>query len=190
MATKQRVLFLEGKRLYLRPVEEGDLASFRRWMNDPDIRQFLLRQAPLDDVAERKWFEAMNRSTPPIDIVLGIVLKKGDRLIGDTGIHRIDWINRNGTTGAVIGEKDCWGKGYGSEAKELILSYAFDTLNLHRINSAVLSTNPRSLAYLQKCGYRIEGRRRRLARSRMLSWPQNSLEPALNCFWNVRGVFG
>ena len=151
------VTFLKGKRLYLRPLEAEDLDRCRLWINDPDLRRYILRQFPMDALNELRWHETRDRTSAPQDISLAIVLKKGDRHIGNMGLHRIDWINRNATTGAIIGEADCREKGYGAEAKELLLAYAFDTLGLHRISSNVLSTNPRSLAYLKKSGYREEG---------------------------------
>ncbi len=160
MRTKNQTLFLKGKRLYLRPIEEGDLNRCRRWINDPDIRRFVHGQFPLDSIAEKQWFEGASRGKPMRDIHFAIVLIRGDRHIGNIGLHGIDWVNRNATTGALIGEADCRDKGYGSAAKELLLAYAFDTLGLHRINSFALATNGRSLAYLKKSGYVIEGRHR------------------------------
>lgn len=154
---EQPAVFLQGRRIYLRAFEGGDLDRMRRWMNDPEIRQFILRQTPLDPIDEQKWHEGRSRGPTPTDIGFAIVLKEGNRHIGNTGIHHIDWINRNAGTGAVIGEKDCWSKGYGSEAKALVLEYCFNTLGLHRIWSTVLATNPRSLTYLKKSGYREEG---------------------------------
>jgi RimJ/RimL family protein N-acetyltransferase len=151
------VIFLEGKRLYLRPHELKDVERCRKWINNPNIRPFLLLQFPISEAGERAWLESLNSVSNPSDIVFAIVLKRGDRLIGNTGIHRIDWLNRHAMTGAMIGEIDCQGKGYGSEAKELILRYCFNTLGLHRISSSVLANNPRSLAYLKKAGYREEG---------------------------------
>lgn len=90
-----------------------------------------------------------------------ITEKSNHTPIGTIGLHNIDWRNRYCTTGALIGEKEYWGKGYGTEAKLLLLKYAFDTLGLEKICSNVLAINPRSKAYLKKTGYREEGCRRR-----------------------------
>jgi len=151
------VIFLSGKRLHLRALETEDLDRCRRWVNDPDIRQFILNQMPFDEIGERQWHESRDRGQFRTDITLAMVLKKGSRHIGLTGIHHIDWINRTASTGAIIGEAAYREKGYGSEAKAIVLQYAFDTLDLHRICSTVLATNLRSLAYLKKSGYRQEG---------------------------------
>lgn len=157
------IMFLEGERLYLRPLEETDLGRCRYWMNDPELLQFLKRRFPLTEAEERAWFErrtAVPANALPTEVLFAIVLKDGNRHIGNLGLHRIDWLHGEATSGTVIGEKDCWGKGYGSEAKMLLLRYAFLTLNLRRVSSAVYSTNPRSLACQKKCGYVKEGCRR------------------------------
>lgn len=156
----ERVIFLSGKRLYLRPLEETDLDRCCRWINDPEIRPFLLNQWPLDAISEKQWHEGRDRSLPPSCLTVAIVLHDGDRHIGNMGLHKIDWRSRHGETGTLIGEKECWGQGYGSEAKELLLAYAFDTLGLHRVTSVVLATNARSLGCQRKCGYVEEGRLR------------------------------
>ncbi len=153
-------MFLQGKRVYLRPIDASDLGRCERWINDPEIRPFIRMQFPTDAMAQKKWHEGRDRGHPRRDILLAIVLRKNDRHIGNMGLHGIDWINRSAITGALIGEKDCWSRGYGREAKELLLTYAFDTLGLHRISSDVRANNPRSFAYLKKSGYVEEGRER------------------------------
>lgn len=157
MQNYERVVFLESDRLYLRAIEEGDLSAAQRWVNDPETRRFLGRVTPLDAIAERNWHQGRSRSAHPGDIVFAVVLKEGDRYIGNIGLHGIDWINGVATTGAVIGEADCRNRGYGTEAKMLVLKYAFDELRLERIESKVLATNGRSLRALEKQGYAVEG---------------------------------
>jgi RimJ/RimL family protein N-acetyltransferase len=156
----QPIEFLRGDRLYLRPLEESDLPRCQRWINDPSVRRFLLPQRPMDFAAELAWWKNNDRDTLPRSLVLAIVLRDGHRHVGNTGLHAIDWINRMAETGTLIGEADCREKGYGSEAKELLLEYAFQTLNLHRINSHTMEFNARSAAYLRKTGYVEEGRLR------------------------------
>ena len=141
------------EKVYLRPLEKSDAGRCCRWINDPDIRCFVSCQPLLSFSQEEKWLE--NTDT------LAIIAKNGNKHIGNIGISDINWINRRGTTGALIGEKDYWGKGYGTEAKLLLLKHAFDTLGLEKICSTVLSTNPRSKAYLEKTGYQEEGCLRR-----------------------------
>ncbi|MFZ1075171.1 MAG: GNAT family protein [Minisyncoccia bacterium] len=153
----ERVVFLDGNRLYLRPHCASDVPLLVRWMNDPNIRIFVNRRYPLGAKEEERWIERLAELKN--DIVLMIVLKgqtpADDRPIGNIGLHNIELENGIATTGAVIGEKECWGKGYGTEAKMILLNHAFNTLNLRKIYSRVLALNPRSRRYSEKCGYTL-----------------------------------
>lgn len=156
--------FIVGSRVNLRPLDvETDLDACWRWANDPEIRLYIKQRLPMTREEEREWFLKPRLN----DVVLGIEVKPsviGDpcRLIGTTALGRINWLQRHATSGTLIGEKDCWGHGYGTEAKMLLLRYAFLTLNLHRVTSNVYATNERSLRCQKKCGYREEGRFREM----------------------------
>ena len=155
-----RIIFLEGRKTILRPLHTSDAPVLVRWMNDPEVRRFISRITPVSEGAEKAWMESLDRRTE--DIVLMVETKEGVP-IGVMGIHKIHWQNRTATTGAALGEKTYWGKGFGQDAKMALLRYAFHTLNLRKICSVCYAFNHRSAAYNLKCGYRIEGRRRKQA---------------------------
>lgn len=150
--------YLEGKRIYLRPLDKKrDTAISCRWINAEEMRQFIGSGAfPTSLEAEEAWFDEKPEKFPQ-RVRLAIVLKKNDRLIGSTSLDNINWVDRSASTGTLIGEKRDRGKGYGSEAKSLLLRYAFQTLGLNRIESKVLCYNHASLRYTEKCGYHQEG---------------------------------
>jgi RimJ/RimL family protein N-acetyltransferase len=80
--------------------------------------------------------------------------------IGNTGLHQIDWKNRMAVFGIVLGEKAYWGQGFGTEAARTILRFAFEELNLHRVELEVFDFNPRAIRSYEKVGFRHEGTRR------------------------------
>jgi RimJ/RimL family protein N-acetyltransferase len=151
--------FLIGDQIYLRPLELTDLERCQRWFNDPDVRQFLDSVRPISQEAERAFLEkAVGRAaSPDADLIMAIALKQDDRHIGNAGLHHINLVDRNAEFGIAIGEKDCWGKGCGTEAARLMVGYAFDTLNLHRVYLRVHDINPRGLSAYEKVGFRREG---------------------------------
>jgi RimJ/RimL family protein N-acetyltransferase len=151
------VVFLKGKKVILRPVSEKDIPLFLRWLNDPEVRQYIANILPVTEGGEREYIQGLAKKSDT-DIVLVIEVK--GRPIGVMGLHRINWQSRTAVTGAIIGEKDCWNKGYGTDAKMALLGYAFNTLNLRKIMSSVKAFNERSVAYSLHCGYQIEGRLR------------------------------
>lgn len=153
----RRVVFLRGHKVILRPLDKArDADVCQRWINDPDVNQFLLAHRPITPTGEAEWFDQVEKSD---EVHLAIEADDGV-FIGLMGIHEISWKDRRATTGALIGEKAYWGQGYGTDAKMTLLDYAFNTLNLRKICSSVLEFNERSLQYNLHCGYRIEGRRR------------------------------
>jgi RimJ/RimL family protein N-acetyltransferase len=149
------VVFLRGRRVILRPPTKADIPYFFRWLNDPDVNQYLGMFLPATEADEVEWLEKLQK-TKNEQVVLMIIDAKMNKPIGTMGIHDIAWKDRRATTGAVIGEKSYWGKGYGTEAKMLLLNYAFNTLNLRKIASRVYGFNKRSRAYSEKCGYKVE----------------------------------
>src|SRR5438477_214806 len=80
-----------------------------------------------------------------IHVPLSIVLNATDRLIGVAGLHSINQKDRHAAFGISIGEKEEWGKGYGTEATRLIVGYAFETLNLNRVWLHVHAHNERGI---------------------------------------------
>lgn len=156
--SEKRVVFLSGKLVNLRPAQKSDIPHFTRWINDPRVRQFLLNTLPQTEKQEETWYEGHGKDDKNIILVIET---KGGKPIGSMGIHRIDWRNGIGTTGALIGEPEYWGQGYGTDAKMILLDYAFNTLGLRKVCSDVFAFNKRSLRYSLHCGYRIEGRLRK-----------------------------
>jgi RimJ/RimL family protein N-acetyltransferase len=134
-----------------------DLPYFVKWINDQETLQLIGSYLPVTIKDEAQWIEGLSNKNHT-DIQLAIVASEGN-LIGSMGIHGIDWKNRIARTGAFIGDKNYWGRGYGTEAKMLLLNYAFNTLNLRKIYSSAIENNKRSIAYQMKCGHKIEGRR-------------------------------
>lgn len=154
------IIFRPGKKVYLRPLEEGDLHRLYRWINDPEVSIFLDQTFPLPLVYEAEFLKkSMTRPAFPTDIIFAICLNEDDRHIGVMGLHRIRYDHGTASTGSFIGEKDLWGQGYGFDAKMILLDFAFNTLRLRKVTAGAKAFNGRSLGFNAKCGYREEGRR-------------------------------
>jgi RimJ/RimL family protein N-acetyltransferase len=144
-----------GTKVRLRAIERDDLPAFVRWFNDPEVREHLAMYRPLSLAQEEKWFERHAQPDPP-DHVFAIETQEGAH-IGNTGLHNVDWKNRNAELGIVIGEKDYWGQGYGTDAIQTLLGYAFGEMNLHRVSLRVDADNLRGIRCYEKCGFCHEG---------------------------------
>ncbi len=147
--------FLDGERLYLRPLDEDDLDRCLAWINDAEILNTLGRRTPMSRTMEREWLVGQYKSDDTF--ALAIALKDDDRHIGNTGLHAIDYVNRTAEFGLLIGEKDAWGHGYGPEAGRAIIDFGFAELGLHRIFLRVFSFNERARRVYDKLGFIDEG---------------------------------
>lgn len=145
--------------LRLRAIERSDIPRFVRWLNDPEVTEFLLISHPLSTDMEEKWYENQLQNDPASGQVMAIEVLVGDAWlhIGNTGLHDVNQISRYAEFGIFIGEKDYWNRGYGSMATNLILRYGFETLNLNRIYLHVYQNNLRGISSYEKAGFVKEG---------------------------------
>jgi RimJ/RimL family protein N-acetyltransferase len=150
--------FLVGPLVYLRPLELADAPTLAPLFNDPDVNRFLLRCHPMSVADEEEFIRRLSGRTDYL--ALGIALRDGDRLVGATGLHDLDARNRNAAFGISIGDKDSWGKGYGTDATRLMVRHAFFTLNLHRVWLYVYEYNERAQRVYERIGFKVEGRLR------------------------------
>ncbi len=150
--------FIQGERLYLRPLDLDDLEQCMRWINDPEILKFLGRRLPMGREQEKEWISSQYKDDK--EIQLAIVLNEADRHIGNCGLFGIDYVDRCGEFGILIGEPDARHHGYGPEATRLVLQYGFRQLGLHRIELQVYAFNERARASYEKVGFRLEGTKR------------------------------
>jgi len=80
-----------------------------------------------------------------------------DRLIGGVGLWLESWAHGEAWVGIGIGERECWGLGYGTDAMLIVVRYAFTELNLRRVSLGVFAHNPRAIRSYEKAGFRREG---------------------------------
>jgi RimJ/RimL family protein N-acetyltransferase len=148
-----------GKRIRLRRDERSDLPKFVEWLNDPEVRRYLLMGLPISQANEDGWFENMLKR-PPEEQPFAIEIRDGDgwRLIGNCGFFDIDQRARSSEVGIFIGDKSCWNQGYGAEVMRLLLQVGFGTLNLNRIFLRVDAANKGGIRAYEKAGFVHEGR--------------------------------
>ena len=150
--------FLIGPRIQLRAMEETDAEAFLPWVNAPEMRAFLLVRFPRSLKSEREWIAAMTaEKEPPANIAWAIELVSDNRLIGAIGMHRIEWPRRRAMTGIFLFPESMRGKGYGTEAKNLVIDYAFAELGLRSLWTTVFEHNQASIHAIEKQGYRRGG---------------------------------
>jgi RimJ/RimL family protein N-acetyltransferase len=147
--------FLTSEHIYLRPVEKSDLVHLQKWVNDLNIRGIIGSTLPMDQQGIEEWFEKSRGDSSRVWFV--ICTKEDNRVIGECGLLRMFPAWRTTDLSIIIGEKDTWGKGYGTEAINLLLDYAFGYLNFHRVSIGVVGFNESALRFYEKIGFKREG---------------------------------
>lgn len=146
---------LVGERIYLSPINQEDYLTYTRWMNDKNITNNLGNTSFINTIeGEKEWLNKKDN-----DVNLAIVLKENDELIGNISLMDIDQINRKATLGIFIGELKYRSNGYGKEAINLILDFAFNYQNLHSVDLNVFSFNELAINCYLKVGFKEYGRR-------------------------------
>ncbi len=123
------------------------------------MRSYLLSVRPNsktdeEDFMRRSWENFTRQS----DYLFGIETLIDNTLIGATGLHDVSWINRNAELGISIWNKAYHSKGYGTEAIQLLLFYAFEVLGLNSVQLNVYEYNTRAIKAYEKIGVQHVGR--------------------------------
>ena len=146
-----------GERVVLRPLEVADAETIARWSRQETETFFQNGRGVRSQAVLAHRFAKMGETEPPSEIEFAITLRESGELIGDNGLYGIDWVHKTAETGTYIYRPEFRNGGYGTEAKHLLLEYAFERLGLHMVRSLVWSFNTRSAAALRKQGYRDAG---------------------------------
>ncbi len=159
------LLNIIGDKVALGPVEKSMIPDFARWENDFAVAVMSgdpLR--PLSRAQMEERFARAGKEEDPRAVEFAIYERASLRCIGNAGLRRINRTHRNAEYGILIGEKDCWGKGYGTETTILILDYAFTVLGLHNVLLHTYGYNERAIRAYTRAGFRVMGRQREAAR--------------------------
>lgn len=134
-----------------------------RWQRDSEFVR-LADEDPILMVSEKKlkeWLEKRLDNDPKPDRhFFSVRTLAEDKLIGFFGMW-INLVHSEAWVGIGIGEREFWGKGYGTDMMRLALQYAFTELNVHRVSLGLHEYNPRALRSYEKAGFRLEGRTRK-----------------------------
>lgn len=151
---------LQGAKCYLVPFEVNHMndEEYLGWLRDYDVvktinRLDYLRPVSFEEV--RRYCESVMQS--PQDIFMAIHEVASERFIGTIRASRIDLVTRTADIGILIGEKDVWGKGFGTDAISTLAEYLFDRLCLRKLTAGLMAVNPGMLRVFEKLGFRQEG---------------------------------
>ncbi len=151
---------IEGKLVNLRAPEMTDLDRNATWVNDREVTRFLAFRYQMSLAAEEAWLRELASKPTSYERVFFAIETKDGVHIGNTNLFEVKPEDRKAKLGIMIGDTSYWSKGYGSDALMTLLRFAFEEMNLNRVELDVFDFNERALASYRKCGFVEEGRRR------------------------------
>jgi RimJ/RimL family protein N-acetyltransferase len=156
----------EGKLVRLAPIDhEKDPEVEARWTHDLTLSRALSRKPAMpQSVAQiKKKYESIEKDVEESKNLFHFTIrnKEDGRLLGYIRLEGIEWNHGTGWLKLAIGEAGERGRGYGSEALQLMLHLAFYELNLYRLSALVSEDNPGAIRFFEKHGFVEEVRRRK-----------------------------
>lgn len=152
---------IHGERVTLRPWRKSDLEAVRRWHDDGEVMRYWNETMPLVVEGQlEKGFEPGGRVTKFDENGEFIICDETTRPIGQLGYHDYSHRHRHAELAILIGEKDAWSKGYGSDAIVAFGHWFFNQKGAHRLWLVVFADNTRAQRAYEKVGFTREGTRR------------------------------
>ncbi len=132
------------------------------WNQDSEYLRLLDTNAANQVSAKKisEWIEKDQEKDPPVEYLFGIRALAEGKLVGFMDLSGAMFPHGDAFVGIGIGQRDFWGKGYGTDAMQVILSFAFRELNLRRVSLNTFEYNQRAIRSYEKAGFAFEGRMR------------------------------
>lgn len=143
---------------------DTDPATVARWFSDTEFGRLLDSDPARPRSAKQEKEDMEKRAEKPNAFPFAIRTLADDKLIGFVSLWAHNGASAEGWVGIGLGERDYWGKGYGSDAMRLLLRYAFHELNLARVSLEAFAHNTRAVRSYEKVGFQIEGIQRQWER--------------------------
>jgi len=144
-----------GKLVKLRAFDPPDAERYRGWVNDDEIAALVDRVRPVSRGEHQAWYETLVTSESAC--VFAVERLDDGRFIGIVWLYGIHWRHRRAEVRIVLGDRESWGGGFGTDALRLIASVAFGPLDLEKLWAEVLARNPRAVAAFERAGFVREG---------------------------------
>ena len=154
-------VIIKGMKVGLTPQQRENVPTYWKWICDPEVNAGLTDIGACVSIeTEYEWYDNTVAKAGGGNVNFDIHEVNGMRLVGDCLLFDIDHAAGTAELGIIIGEKDCWNRGYATETVALLAQYAFDILGLSSVILNVYDFNERAVAAYRRAGFREVGRRR------------------------------
>lgn len=158
--TVETLPVLQSARLRLRGLRDDDAEALLILHGDAEVMRYW-STSPWAGIAQaHAHLQRVRRDMQSGVLPWAIAERASDALIGAITLFRVDRDHRHAEIGYALASAQ-WGKGLASEATRLVLDYAFNVLELERIEADTDPRNTPSRRMLERLGFEQEGTLRR-----------------------------
>lgn len=145
---------LEGEKLYYRKIVEADTDMVLRWRNSDYVRNHFIHRDMISREEHLRWLHSKVETGKVIQFIM--VERTTDIPVGSVYLRDVEYEEKTAEYGIFIGEADSRGKGYGTEAAQVIIKYAFGQLRMKSLALRVLEDNKRAIQSYEKAGFQVD----------------------------------
>jgi RimJ/RimL family protein N-acetyltransferase len=152
---------LAGELVVLRPVGVDDAPGLVELLHDPEGRKLTGTHGSVRPGVEeraRSWYSS--RAEHDDQLYLAITERSTGQFVGEVVLYDLDADNRSCIFRIALVGPRAYNRGFGSEATSLILTHAFETVGLNRVELEVHDFNPRARHVYERAGFIYEGTKR------------------------------
>lgn len=144
-----------GNKVILKAIENEDQEYVYKWRNDTELMELFDFTMIFSNYSMVGKDILNNKSSGILEFLIAENIT--NRPVGMCKLSNIDYINKKCNCSLFIGDAECRGFGYGTEAMKLLVKFAFEDLNLNRVGLWVFDFNKRAIKSYKKCGMKVEG---------------------------------
>lgn len=153
-------LELIGSKVTLRPGNEDDIYLLQKWYNDAELNKLAGWSNSRITASKLRYNMSRSFGYDPMNLIID----NENRIpIGTIQLYDFNEQDKGCKLGIRIGDRDYWSKGYGADAVNTLLEYAFMKIDIYRVTLKVYEYNERAVKCYLKCGFSYEGRTRQSA---------------------------
>lgn len=156
----RRIYVLKGNLVELRAITKENMNSLYKWRNDDEVSYWATGNSPFfTNVSMEQldhFFEQVSNLNKKDECVFAVYTLEG-KCIGIADYRDVDAVTHKAVIGLTIGDKEYWGKGFGTDAVQTLVKYLFLNLNMRKIQLDTWSGNKRAIRSYEKCGFQVEG---------------------------------
>ena len=149
-----RKITMVGKRVNLTTITKNDLKTLQKWRNSNEIWPYNSQYILLNMNNQKQWYE--KNLEKKSNRIMFIITNKLGKAIGICGLIDINSKDKSASIAIIIGEIKYHNKGLGKEVLQLLVSYGFTKLKLHKIDAEVFAYNQKSIILFKKMKFKQE----------------------------------